>query len=183
LQLTPFQLEVVLPLNLPLGDRNRKLGTYFSDFADKLDNPAEQISNIYLKSTSSAGPPQKSLHIIVQHPRACGSKRVLYDLTDEDERGKRRKMDADVLHAYNSHRRVVSGSNDRFAVIVQGSISSGASSFLDFSATTFVDKTLVIEAFLRNRRSHHLVLRPRRCGKSFTLSMLRRIIMCRHILR
>jgi hypothetical protein len=74
-----------------------------------------------------------------------------------------------------AHRRVLSGSDNHIAVIVQKSIRSSASSFRDFfaPATTFVDKTLVIEAFLRNGPSHHLVLRPRRCGKSFTLSMLR----------
>ena len=37
---------------------------------------------------------------------------------------------------------------------------------------TFVDQTLVIEAFLRDCGGHHLVLRPRGCGKSFTLSMI-----------
>jgi hypothetical protein len=61
LQLTPLQLKVVLPLDIPLGDWLRELGTHFPDFANELDNPSEQISNIYPKATFSAGPPEKSL--------------------------------------------------------------------------------------------------------------------------
>jgi hypothetical protein len=67
-------------------------------------------------------------------------------------------------------RRVISEGNDR--VVVQQKISSGTSNFANFFNTTFVDKTLAIEAFLRDGESHHLVLRPRRCGKSYTLSMI-----------
>jgi hypothetical protein len=79
-----------------------------------------------------------------------------------------------TLMAGNSHRRVLSGS-DKHAVLLQGPISAGARSFEDFfkPSVTFVDKTLVIKAFLRNYHSNHLVLRPRCCGKSYTLSMLR----------
>jgi hypothetical protein len=70
-------------------------------------------------------------------------------------------------------RRVVSEGDGR--VVVQQEISSGPSSFVHFddANVTFVDKSLAIEAFLRNTGSHHLVLRPRRCGKSYTLSMIR----------
>jgi Predicted AAA-ATPase len=58
-------------------------------------------------------------------------------------------------------------------VVVQEGISSGPSSFVQFhDEISFVDKSLAIEAFLRNRGSHHLILRPRRCGKSYTLSMI-----------
>ena len=72
-----------------------------------------------------------------------------------------------------SPRRVVSGGDVR--VVVQNAICSGPSSFNQFddANATFVDKTLAIEAFLRNRGSHHLILPPRRCGKSYTLSMIR----------
>ena len=72
-----------------------------------------------------------------------------------------------------SPRRVVSGGDVR--VVVQEGIYSGPSSFTQFddANATFVDKSLAIEAFLRNRGSHHLILRPRRCGKSYTLSMIR----------
>lgn len=70
-----------------------------------------------------------------------------------------------------SPRRVVSEGDVR--VVVQDKISSGPSSFAKFINTTFVDKTLAIEAFLRDGGGHHLVLRPRRCGKSYTLSMIR----------
>jgi hypothetical protein len=69
-----------------------------------------------------------------------------------------------------SPRRVVSEGNVR--VVVQEQISSGPSEFAHFIDATFVDKTLAIEAFLRDGESHHLVLRPRRCGKSYTLSMI-----------
>lgn len=53
-------------------------------------------------------------------------------------------------------------------VVVQEAVYSGPSSFAQFDdeITTFVDKSLAIEAFLRDRGGHHLVLRPRRCGKS-----------------
>ena len=56
-----------------------------------------------------------------------------------------------------------------------GSRSSGPSSFAQFddANATFVDKSLAIEAFLRNPGGHHLILRLRRCGKSYTLSMIR----------
>jgi len=77
--------------------------------------------------------------------------------------------------------RVLSGDNGA-RVIQRSSISSTPSLFQDFFApeydATFVDKTLVIEAFLRNGPSHHLVLRPRRCGKSFTLSMIQLTLSC-----
>ena len=65
-----------------------------------------------------------------------------------------------------SPRRVVSGGDVR--VVVQEAISSGPSSFTHFddANVTFVDKSLAIEAFLRGRGGHHLILRPRRCGKS-----------------
>lgn len=72
-----------------------------------------------------------------------------------------------------SQRRVVSEGDVR--VVVQEGIYSGPSSFDEFDPhnATFVDKSLAIEAFLRDRGGHHLVLRPRRCGKSYTLSMIR----------
>ena len=72
-----------------------------------------------------------------------------------------------------SLRRVVSGGDVR--VVVQEGIFSGPCSFAQFGRqhATFVDKSLAIEAFLRNRGGHHLILRPRRCGKSYTLSMIR----------
>ena len=72
-----------------------------------------------------------------------------------------------------SHRRVVSRGDVR--VVVQEAISSGPSSFAHFddANATFVDKSLAIEAFLRDRGGHHLILRPRHCGKSYTLSMIR----------
>jgi hypothetical protein len=72
-----------------------------------------------------------------------------------------------------SQRRVVSGGDAR--VVVQEAICSGPSTFVQFEneKATFVDKTLAIEAFLRDFGSHHLILRPRRCGKSYTLSMIR----------
>ena len=72
-----------------------------------------------------------------------------------------------------SPRRVVSGGDVR--VVVQEAVYSGPSSFTQFADenATFVDKSLAIEAFLRDRGGHHLVLRPRRCGKSYTLSMIR----------
>ena len=62
-----------------------------------------------------------------------------------------------------------------FRVVVQDGVYSGPSSFgqFDTANATFVDKSLAIEAFLRDRGGHHLVLRPRRCGKSYTLSMIR----------
>jgi hypothetical protein len=72
-----------------------------------------------------------------------------------------------------SLRRVVSGGDVR--VVFQDAISSDPSSFAQFDVVkaTCVDKSLAIEAFLRDRGAHHLVLRPRRCGKSYTLSMIR----------
>ena len=72
-----------------------------------------------------------------------------------------------------SPRRVVGGGDVR--VVVQEAISSGPSSFPQFADAnaTFVDKSLTIEAFLRGPGAHHLILRPRRCGKSYTLSMIR----------
>jgi hypothetical protein len=72
-----------------------------------------------------------------------------------------------------SPRRVVSGGDVR--IVVQTGIYSGPASFADFddAKATFVDKSLAIEAFLRDRGGHHLILRPRRCGKSYTLSMIR----------
>ena len=72
-----------------------------------------------------------------------------------------------------SLRCVVGGGDVR--VVVQEGIYSGPSSFSHFddAKATFVDKTLAIEAFLRDHKSHHLILCPRRCGKSFTLSMIR----------
>jgi hypothetical protein len=79
--------------------------------------------------------------------------------------------------ALNSHRRVLSGEDGRVRIIFRGSISSGPSLFQEFlnpgCETTFVDKTLVIEAFLRHGLKRHLVLRPRRCGKTYTLSMMK----------
>lgn len=74
--------------------------------------------------------------------------------------------------------RVLTGDDNRFAVIKQKYLHSRPSLFNDFfspSPATFVDKTLAIEAFLRDDLSHHLVLRPRRCGKTYTLSMIRLI--------
>jgi len=72
-----------------------------------------------------------------------------------------------------SSRHVVNGGDAR--LVVQKKISSGPSSFVQFGDVnaSFVDKSLAIEAFLREPGSHHLVLRPRRCGKSYTLSMIR----------
>ena len=65
---------------------------------------------------------------------------------------------------------------DDARVVLHKKISSAHSSesfsqFLE-AEVTFVDQTLVIEAFLRDCGGHHLVLRPRGCGKSFTLSMI-----------
>jgi hypothetical protein len=56
----------------------------------------------------------------------------------------------------------------RERVVFQKQFSSVPSSFSQFFSAdaTFVDKTLAIEAFLRNPASHH-ILRPRRCGKSY----------------
>ncbi|KAF5383030.1 hypothetical protein D9615_004908 [Tricholomella constricta] len=64
------------------------------------------------------------------------------------------------------------------AIMPQGSLVPKASSFVDFINfnATFVDKTLAIQAFLRDGPSDHLILRPRRCGKSFTLSMIREFL-------
>jgi hypothetical protein len=66
---------------------------------------------------------------------------------------------------------------DDARVVLHKKISSAHSSesFSQFheAEVTFVDQTLVIEAFLRDCGGHHLVLRPRGCGKSFTLSMIR----------
>ncbi|KAF8809619.1 DUF1703-domain-containing protein [Phlegmacium glaucopus] len=72
-----------------------------------------------------------------------------------------------------SSRRVVSGGDVR--IVVQKNFSSGPSSFVHFrdANASFVDKSLAIEAFLREAGNHHLILRPRRCGKSYTLSMIR----------
>ena len=72
-----------------------------------------------------------------------------------------------------SSRRVAA---DDARVVLHKKISSAHSSE-SFSRSheaevTFVDQTLVIEAFLRDCGGHHLVLRPRGCGKSFTLSMI-----------
>ena len=77
------------------------------------------------------------------------------------------------LNKVMSLRRIVSRGDVR--VVVQKEIHSGPSSFAQFDRdnATFVDKSLAIEAFLRDRGGHHLVLRPRRCGKSHTLSMIR----------
>src|SRR6266487_3152898 len=86
--------------------------------------------------------------------------------------GDKPRAPSTLVMAYNSHRPVLSGENGAM-VIPQRSISSTPSSFQDFFRPYFDDKTLAIEAFLRNGLSHHLVLRPRRCGKSFTLSMIR----------
>ena len=68
-------------------------------------------------------------------------------------------------------RRIVSDGNAR--IVVQQEIASGPSDFSEFTDASFIDKSLAIEAFLRTSRSHHLILRPRRCGKSYTLSMIR----------
>jgi hypothetical protein len=59
-------------------------------------------------------------------------------------------------------------------IVVQEAIYSGPSSFAQFddAKAMFVDKSLAIEAFLRNRGSHHLILHLRRCGKSYTLLMI-----------
>lgn len=78
-----------------------------------------------------------------------------------------------IDHPAMSSRRIVSGGNAR--IVVQQVISSGPSSFVQFcdANASFVDKTLAIEAFPREPGSHHLILRPRRCGKSYTLSMIR----------
>ena len=72
-----------------------------------------------------------------------------------------------------AHPRVVSGGDGH--VMFQKQFAYGPSSFSGFflGNDTFVDKTLAIAAFLRNPGSHHLILRPRRCGKSYTLSMIR----------
>ena len=57
-----------------------------------------------------------------------------------------------------SGRRIVSEGDAR--VVVQEGVYSGPSSFTDFDDenATFVDKSLAIEAFLRDRGGHHLVL-------------------------
>ena len=70
-----------------------------------------------------------------------------------------------------AHRRVSSGGR----IVLKKQFSYSPSSFSEFFNVnaTFVDKTLAIEAFLRYSLSHHLILRPRRCGKSYTLSMIR----------
>lgn len=72
-----------------------------------------------------------------------------------------------------SVRRIVSNGSDR--VVVQGSICSGLSFFEQFHEenVTFVDKSLTILAFLGKGAHQHLILRPKRCGKSYTLSMIR----------
>jgi hypothetical protein len=79
--------------------------------------------------------------------------------------------------AFISHRRVLSGDDGRVRVLVRRSISSSPSLFQDFFDAgydaTFVDKTLAIEAFLRYGLQRHLILRPRRCGKTYTLSMMK----------
>lgn len=66
-----------------------------------------------------------------------------------------------------SQRRIVSEGDVR--VVVQDGVYSGPTSFDEFEThkATSVDKSLAIEAFLRDRAGHHLVLRPRRCGKSY----------------
>lgn len=60
-------------------------------------------------------------------------------------------------------------------VVFQGAISSSPGTFsqIQDANATFVDKTLVIKAFLSDGPTRHLILRPRRCGKSYTLSMIR----------
>ena len=70
-----------------------------------------------------------------------------------------------------AHRRASSGGR----VVLQKRFAYSPSSFSEFftADATFVDKTLAIEAFLRYSLGHHLILRPRRCGKSYTLSMIR----------
>ncbi|KAF8909711.1 hypothetical protein CPB84DRAFT_1438611 [Gymnopilus junonius] len=75
-----------------------------------------------------------------------------------------------------SRRRVVSEGDVR--VVVQDGVYSGPSSFAQFDRqnATYVDKSLAIKAFLRDRGGHHLILRPRRCGKSYTLSMIREFL-------
>jgi hypothetical protein len=83
-----------------------------------------------------------------------------------------------------SHCRVLSQTDECSAIMVGDFLSPSACSFdglLD-PRSTFVDKTLVIEAFLRDAPSHHLILRPRRCGKSFALSMIAlRHFSCPHL--
>ena len=71
-----------------------------------------------------------------------------------------------------SPRRVVS--EDDVHVVIQEAVYSGPSSFAQFHIqnATFVDKSLAIEALLRVHGGHHLILRPRRCGKSYTLSVI-----------
>ena len=58
--------------------------------------------------------------------------------------------------------------------MVQEGFFSGPSSFDQFHSqrATFVVKSLAIEALLHDDGGHHLVLHPRRCGKSYTLSMI-----------
>ncbi|KAM6503872.1 AAA-ATPase-like domain containing protein [Amanita muscaria] len=75
-----------------------------------------------------------------------------------------------------SRRRVVSEEDGH--IVVQEAISSAPSSFVQFfdAGASFVDKTLAIEAFLRDPGSHHLILRPRHCGKSYTLSMIQEFL-------
>ena len=77
-----------------------------------------------------------------------------------------------------SSRRVVS--KDGAHVVFQDAMSSGTNSFSQYheEKLTFVDKTLVIEAFLRGNGDHHLILRPSRCGKSFTLSIIQLSYFC-----
>lgn len=73
-----------------------------------------------------------------------------------------------------SLRRVVSADNGQARVVVNlEGIQSTPSLFRDFHDVTFVDKTLLIEAFLRHGMACHLILRPRGCGKTMTLSMIR----------
>jgi hypothetical protein len=87
--------------------------------------------------------------------------------------------------AFPAHRRVLSGDDGSVRVVVQSSISSTPSLFQDFFDSefdaTFVDKTLAIEAFLRNGLKHHLILRPRRSGKTYTLSMMQYVVFYFHI--
>ncbi|KAM6493857.1 putative AAA-ATPase domain containing protein [Amanita muscaria] len=73
-----------------------------------------------------------------------------------------------------SRRRVVSGGDVR--VVVQEGVYSGPSSFAQFDRqnATFVDKSLAIEAFLRDRGGHHLVLRPRQPFREFLQRPLKR---------
>jgi hypothetical protein len=71
-----------------------------------------------------------------------------------------------------SPHRVFSKGNAR--VVLQEDIAFGPSTFsqLNHGNATFVDKTLVIEAFLHDPGSYHVIIHPRHCGKSHTLSII-----------